>query len=317
MKKTLKILAVLAVALVVLGAVATPARAAWKSNSRGWWWTENSAKGYATGWRKIDGKWYWFDARGYMVTGWKQVDGKWYYFNPGGSMETGWLKDGGRWYYLNSGGLMATGWKQVDGKWYFLEKTGAMAKSRWEGNYYLTQNGSMLKSAWTYDGYEVDANGKWTGRSMHGRNTTVRAYDGKSQKYVTRTVPHDTWRRFTGRVRVVDGYTFADMQGINLAMSELLRESMADTTYTFLELGSSQKIWCWNAYSATGGVELVSDCIILGDGWNNYNGKTVTVWAYPWDSEMPFTFNFPLAYALEPSYAGQKPETFDPVIAYR
>ena len=31
-------------------------------------------------WRQISGKWYWFDARGYMVTGWKSIGGKWYYF---------------------------------------------------------------------------------------------------------------------------------------------------------------------------------------------------------------------------------------------
>lgn len=32
--------------------------AEWKSNYKGWWYTEGNS--YATGWRKIDGFWYYF-----------------------------------------------------------------------------------------------------------------------------------------------------------------------------------------------------------------------------------------------------------------
>lgn len=39
--------------------------AAWKKNSTGWWYTEGS--GWATGWRLIDGKWYYFYGTGYMA----------------------------------------------------------------------------------------------------------------------------------------------------------------------------------------------------------------------------------------------------------
>ena len=53
-----KVFAVLAIALTALGAVLVApqdAHAAWRKGDKGWWWTENSAKGYATGWRKISG----------------------------------------------------------------------------------------------------------------------------------------------------------------------------------------------------------------------------------------------------------------------
>ena len=80
-----KVFAVLAIALTALGAVLIApqdAHAAWRKGNKGWWWTENSAKGYATGWRKISGKWYYFDPED-------------------GEMETGWLKIGGETFYLH------------------------------------------------------------------------------------------------------------------------------------------------------------------------------------------------------------------------
>lgn len=47
----------------------------WKKTAAGW--TYGSAKDC---WKKVDGRWYWFDENGIAVTGWRQVDGKWYYF---------------------------------------------------------------------------------------------------------------------------------------------------------------------------------------------------------------------------------------------
>ena len=52
-------------------------------------------------WRQISGKWYWFDARGYMVTGWKSIGGKWYYFQSNGAMlGQGWHWIGKNCYYM-------------------------------------------------------------------------------------------------------------------------------------------------------------------------------------------------------------------------
>ncbi|MCC2878406.1 leucine-rich repeat domain-containing protein [Lachnoclostridium pacaense] len=58
-------------------------------------WTQNEAGGRSyyenhkpvTGWKQIDGKWYYFDAAGLMqADGWRQIGGSWYYFYPDGGM---------------------------------------------------------------------------------------------------------------------------------------------------------------------------------------------------------------------------------------
>lgn len=59
--------------------------AEWRRDNKGWWYTERNS--WATGWRKIDLKWYYFGQDGYMKTGWlHDKDGKWYYLNSNGSM---------------------------------------------------------------------------------------------------------------------------------------------------------------------------------------------------------------------------------------
>ena len=79
----------------------------------------------ATGWREIDGRWYYFETEfGRMLTDWQQIDSKMYYLNEDGSMYTGWLDQGpGNVRYLNpEDGVMLTGWLEYDGNWYYFEK---------------------------------------------------------------------------------------------------------------------------------------------------------------------------------------------------
>lgn len=57
----------------------TGASSEWKQNSTGWWYKEGSS--WATGWRLIDGNWYYFNSDGYMVTN-TSVGG--YYLNENG-----------------------------------------------------------------------------------------------------------------------------------------------------------------------------------------------------------------------------------------
>ncbi len=56
-------------------------------------------------WVKVSGKWYHFDARGYMQKGWLKYSGKWYYFNKDGSMRTAPLKLNGKTYRFKSSGV--------------------------------------------------------------------------------------------------------------------------------------------------------------------------------------------------------------------
>lgn len=56
------------------------ANAEWKQNSTGRWYSEG--KSYATGWRLIDGNWYYFYSNGYMASNTKIDD---YYLNASGT----------------------------------------------------------------------------------------------------------------------------------------------------------------------------------------------------------------------------------------
>lgn len=141
--------------------------AVWKQDSQNKWsWIENGIK--ATGWKLINGKWYYFYSNGNMATGWLKsgnewyyltesgamatgwmlIDQKWYYFYGEGNMATGWLKSGNKWYYLKESGEMVIGWLNLDGKKYYFEPSGAMVtgKVNIEGKEYTFANSGELIS---------------------------------------------------------------------------------------------------------------------------------------------------------------------------
>ena len=111
------------------------------------------------------GQWnYLVDEQGTKATGWKQIDGKWYFFNAEGAMQKWWVKVGNTWYYLNGSGEMQTGWLQDGGKWYFLEASGAMKASQWfqvKDKWYHVDGSGALSVNTTVDGYTVNGNGEW------------------------------------------------------------------------------------------------------------------------------------------------------------
>ncbi len=98
------------------------------------------------GWKKIDGKWYYYDSFCTMQTGWIKYGGKWYYLNSSGVMQTGWLLYKDEWYYLSGSGAMQTGWVKVGTKWYYMNGSGAMQTgwvkvgAKW---YYMNGSGAM------------------------------------------------------------------------------------------------------------------------------------------------------------------------------
>jgi len=80
------------------------------------------------------------------VSGWKQVDGKWFFFNAEGVMQKWWVKDGNTWYYLkNSGAMKASQWFTVGGKWYYVDGSGALAVNTTVGGYTVNGNGEWVK----------------------------------------------------------------------------------------------------------------------------------------------------------------------------
>ena len=58
----------------------------WILDNTGWWYKHTDGSYTKCDWEHIDGKWYYFDYKGYMCTGWIQVKGKDYLLYSDGSM---------------------------------------------------------------------------------------------------------------------------------------------------------------------------------------------------------------------------------------
>lgn len=148
----------------------------WRQDEKGRWFAWASGRYPKDSWTLIGGKWFHFDAEGYLTLGWfRSADGKWYYCDPNGAvigqMYTGWLLDNsdGYWYYLDPyTGAMATGWKEISGKWYYFH-LGSVNETGWiqdsmigAWNYTkkdVMPQGALYVNTQTPDGYSVDENG--------------------------------------------------------------------------------------------------------------------------------------------------------------
>ena len=86
---------------------------------------------------------------------WEQINGKWWAFDETGYAKTGWLRDEdyGGWFYMDLEHGMQTGWVLLDGVWYYFNPIS-------DG-----KRGIMYAEQRTPDGYYVDKNGVWDGRS--------------------------------------------------------------------------------------------------------------------------------------------------------
>jgi len=140
-------------------------------------WVYGNADGsLAEGWKKIDGKWYFFwpdmpyMARNTVV---QIKDGQYSYMDPtapiygftksGAMVENAWFRqtyeylDGtveyGPWFYFGKDGAAKKGWLQDKGKWYYLDaETGAMQTGLIEMTdgkiYYLDETTGAMVTGW-------------------------------------------------------------------------------------------------------------------------------------------------------------------------
>ena len=97
-KLKLVVISLIVASITAFSSIVTHAE--WKKDNQGWWYSEG--KSWATGWKQLDSKWYYFGQDGYMKTGWlKDKDNKWYYLKNDGSMALDTVIDG---YEIGSDG---------------------------------------------------------------------------------------------------------------------------------------------------------------------------------------------------------------------
>ncbi|EOB32630.1 cell wall hydrolase/autolysin, partial [Streptococcus mitis 13/39] len=73
------------------------------------------------GWQEENNNWRFYE-HNKPVTNWKKIQGKWYYFNKDGHRLSNTTFDG---YVFNKDGVMAeNGWNFINGKWYFASSSG-------------------------------------------------------------------------------------------------------------------------------------------------------------------------------------------------
>jgi N-acetylmuramoyl-L-alanine amidase len=114
-----------------------------KENGKWFYYVDGSLK--KNDWVKYKGSWYFLKSNGEMAASyWIKWKNEWYFLDDKGVMIEGdWVKWKNKWYYLKEDGAMKTGYIQYKNKWYFLDGSGAMANST-EVSVPVDKDGALL-----------------------------------------------------------------------------------------------------------------------------------------------------------------------------
>ena len=117
----------------------------WQEENNNWRFYEHNK--HVTNWKKIQGKWYYFNKDGHRLSN-TTFDG--YVFNKDGVMaENGWNFINGKWYFASSSGKISQNkWEKIGGSWYYFDKDGIMLSNTTINSYLLTNSGAMAENKW-------------------------------------------------------------------------------------------------------------------------------------------------------------------------
>lgn len=77
----------------------------------------------------------------YVKNKWKRIDGKYFYFDSKGWLKTGRIKVKKKWYYCDyEKGRISNQWVGD----YYYGKNGVMVRNQWVGMYYVGKNGKKF-----------------------------------------------------------------------------------------------------------------------------------------------------------------------------
>ena len=124
----------------------------WVLEENIWRFYENNAP--VLNWKKIHGKWYYFNKDGIMLSD-TIFDG--YILTSSGAMvDSGWSKLQDKWYYANAyGKISQQKWEKIGGVWYYFDQDGVMLSNTIFDDYLFTNSGAMAESSW------VKQDGQW------------------------------------------------------------------------------------------------------------------------------------------------------------
>ena len=157
------------------------------------------------GWQEENNNWRFYE-HNKPVTNWKKIQGKWYYFNKDGNRLSNTTFDG---YVFNKDGVMAeNGWNFINGKWYFASSSGKISQNKWEkiadSWYYFAKDGIMLSNT-TFDSYLLTKSGAMAtnGWAKIDQNWYYATSSGK--------ISQDKWEKING------SWYYFDKKGIMLS----------------------------------------------------------------------------------------------------
>lgn len=125
------------------------AQTAWHKMGNSWYVLDYTGK-MQSGWyygQFYEWGWYWLGGEedGRLASGWRLINGSWYYLDPETYlMQTGWTWVDGEWYWLGTSGAMHTGWQFLDGAWYYFDESGHMLRNQVVDGYTLSASGAWV-----------------------------------------------------------------------------------------------------------------------------------------------------------------------------
>ncbi|MDO4522334.1 MAG: cell wall hydrolase [Eubacteriales bacterium] len=177
MKKIRPRVMLLLLVLLILG-VPIRGNAQWRTQYGSRMYYDEKTESYVkSAWKKIRGRWFYFDARGRMKTGRFRVGGKYYYcrkdtgrvhkkrigdyyYNRQGEMVAGrWVKLGKQYFYFGANGKVKKGQFRVAGQTFYCDRATGRATSLWVDRHYYGEDGVMATNCWIGESY-VDEEGE-------------------------------------------------------------------------------------------------------------------------------------------------------------